>query len=55
MKYLKKFENHTQYESFTATTDFIKPNVSLCETEGEVHYNPYVPPMKTNMITYNNT
>lgn len=27
MKYLKKFENHSQYESYIAT-DFVKPNVS---------------------------
>ena len=39
MKYLKKFENHTQYESYIAT-DFAKPNVSYCVTEGDVHYNP---------------
>ena len=41
--YLKKFENHTQYETYTASTEFITPNVSLCEQENEVHYNPYVP------------
>ena len=40
-KYLKKFETHTQYEAFTATTEFIKPNVSICiDTPSEVHYNP---------------
>ncbi len=42
--YLKKFENHTQYETYTASTEFITPNVSLCEQENEVHYNPYVEP-----------
>ena len=40
-KYLKKFGNHTDYESFTQTGDFIKPNVSLCVQENEVHYNPW--------------
>ena len=39
MKYLKKFENHSQYESYIAT-DYAKPNVSYCVTEGDVHYNP---------------
>ena len=39
MKYLKKFENHSQYESYIAT-DYAKPNVSYCATEGDVHYNP---------------
>ena len=43
-KYLKKFQNHTQYETYTASTEFITPNVSLCEQENEVLYNPYVDP-----------
>lgn len=42
MKYLKKFENHTAYEE--ARQNLILPNVSLCEQENEVHYNPYVDP-----------
>lgn len=41
-KYLKLFENHLQYESFTQTEEFIKPNVSHCIAENEVHYNPYI-------------
>jgi len=43
MKYIKNFENHTEYEAFTGTTAFIKPNVSLCKQENEVHYNPSSP------------
>lgn len=39
MKYLKKFENHSQYESYIAT-DYAKPNVSICVQENHVHYNP---------------
>ena len=42
-KYLKLFENHTQYETFIGgggETPFVKPNVSHCITENEVHYNP---------------
>lgn len=42
MKYLKKFENHTEYEE--NRQNLILPNVSLCEQENEVHYNPFVPP-----------
>ena len=38
--YLKKFDNHSQYEAFTATTEFILPNVSYCVQEDDVHYNP---------------
>lgn len=41
MKYLKKFENHTQYEN--ARQNLILPNVSLCAQENEVHYNPIDP------------
>lgn len=38
MKYLKKFENHTEYEE--NRQNLILPNVSLCVAENEVHYNP---------------
>ena len=38
-KYLKLFENHTEYESFIQT-DYDKPNVSYCEDNNGVHYNP---------------
>ena len=41
MKYLKLFENHTEYETFKQTDEFIKPNVSHCVQENEVHYNPH--------------
>jgi hypothetical protein len=41
--YLKKFENHTQYENYINGSDATLPNVSICTTEGDVHYNPYVP------------
>ena len=43
-KYLKLFENHTQYETFIGgggVTPFVKPNVSYCVQENEVHYNPF--------------
>ena len=40
--YLKEFSTHQEYEAFTATTAFIKPNVSICTTEGDAHYNPLV-------------
>ena len=39
--YLKKFENHTEYEE--ARQNLILPNVSLCVNENEVHYNPSSP------------
>ena len=42
--YLKEFENHTQYENYINGSGAILPNVSICTTEGDVHYNPYVDP-----------
>lgn len=36
MKYLRKFQTHSQYEA--ATLDL--PNVSYCVQQNEVHYNP---------------
>lgn len=41
MIYLRKFENHSGYETFTATTEFVLPNVSRCVQENDVHYNPW--------------
>ena len=53
-KYLKLFKNHSEYEAFTATTEIIKPNVSNCVREYDVHFNPIVPPQETRlMVTYN--
>lgn len=42
-KYLKLFDEHTDYETFIASQDFITPNVSYCVQENEVHFNPYDP------------
>ena len=50
-KYLKLFETHAEYESFISS-DYDKPNVSYCEDNNEVHYNPFVPPLPNNIITY---
>jgi hypothetical protein len=38
-KYIKKFDTHSDYEDFIETADFIKPNVSYCVDNVEVHYN----------------
>lgn len=40
-EFIKKFNNHNAYTAFTQTADFVKPNVSLCVNENEVHYNPW--------------
>ena len=42
-KYLKLFENHTQYEEYITGETAVLPNVSHCINEVEVHYNPIVP------------
>ena len=39
-KYITKFDNESGYESFTGSTSFTYPNVSLIETGGKIHYNP---------------
>lgn len=39
-KYIKKFDTHSDYEDFIETEDFIKPNVSYCVDNVDVHYNP---------------
>lgn len=38
--YLKKFDNHDDYEDFVDGGTMVKPNVSYCIQENHVHYNP---------------
>ena len=40
---LKLFNEHSEYEDFIQTDDFIRPNVSYCIQEDEVHYNSITP------------
>lgn len=42
MKYLKKFDMHSDYETYINSQDRILPNVSYCEDQNELHYNPWV-------------
>jgi len=42
--YLKQFSTHAEYDAYINGSDAILPNVSICTTEGDVHYNPYMPP-----------
>lgn len=40
-KYLKKFENHSNYETYiNDDTTKILPNVSYCINEKDIHFNP---------------
>lgn len=50
-KYIKKFDTHSDYEDFIETEDFIKPNVSYCVDNVEVHYNPLILP-KDQYLTF---
>lgn len=43
-KYIKLFETHSAYNAYITGQDAILPNVSYCEDNNEVHYNPFVPP-----------
>ena len=42
MKYIKLFENHSNYEDFVDGGTMENPNVSHCIQENEVHYNPFI-------------
>ena len=44
-KYLKLFDTHTDYNTYITGQNKILPNVSYCENENEVHYNPWVETM----------
>lgn len=35
-KYLKVFDTRSEYEAFTATTEFVKPNVSVCKDQRNI-------------------
>ena len=39
MKYIKRFETHTEYETYIGGQDVLLPNVSYCEDNNEAHYN----------------
>lgn len=39
-KYFKRFESHSQYEQYIQSENYITPNISVCDSEREIHYNP---------------
>lgn len=51
MIYLKKFDNHAQYEAY-ASSALIRPNVSHCVAEDDMHYSPYVPDYSSKYLTF---
>ena len=44
MKYIRLFDNHTEYENYISGETAELPNVSYCNEEMDVHYNPWVEP-----------
>ena len=42
--YLKLFDTHADYNTYINGSDKVLPNVSYCENENEVHFNPYTDP-----------
>ena len=45
MYYLKLFQNHSEYETFVSGDTMVRPNVSHCIQENDVHYNKYIEPL----------
>ena len=43
MKYINKFNQHTAYTEYETSGNMIKPNVSYCVDNDDVHYNPIDP------------
>ena len=42
MIYIKLLNNHTEYSTFSTSSDFITPNITLCNAEQHMHYNPEI-------------
>lgn len=51
-EYIKLFNNHQEYEAFTQTDKFKRPNVSHCIEENEVHYNPFIHDYSLDYLTF---
>ena len=52
MKYLLKFNNNSDYQSFKKSDEFVLPNVSTVKDENKVCYHPYVKNVPKNVLTY---
>ena len=46
MKYLKKFNTENDYVVYRDGSDYLKPNVSLSDDNGNVYYNFTPPPTR---------
>ena len=54
-KYIKLFDTHFEYNTYISGQDAILPNVSYCEDNNDVHYNPFVPTETRLIATFNVT
>ena len=45
MKYSKVFDSHTDYQTYAQSNDFLRPNISCCKQEHDIHYTAF------NMLT----
>lgn len=41
-RYIRVFDNHSDYENYLNSGDMLLPNVSHCVTQDDIHYNPFV-------------
>ena len=46
MKYLKLFDTEANYLVYRNGDNYLKPNVSLCDDNGNVYYNFTPPPTR---------
>ena len=52
MKYIKKFETHTEYEVYKNSQEYLTPNVSYCVDLNEVHFEKYVRDYSKEYLTF---
>lgn len=51
MKYLKEFSKESDYLAYRDSSDYLKPNVSLSDDNGDVYYN-YPPPITYDYVDF---
>ena len=44
MKYIKLFNQHTDYTTYKASANYVTPNVSYCKDQNECHFEKYYDP-----------
>ena len=44
MKFIRLFNQHSDYETFINGSGKVLPNISYCKDQNDLHFNPYTPP-----------